>query len=82
MWDPRPFGLPIILTVAHIVNSILNLALGLKKMEAQAIVLHAIGVHLDLQDGQNNGPYTAYTLYVGILVHYLGLFSGGPGRQR
>ena len=28
--------------------------------------------YLDLQNAQNNGPYTAYTLYFGILSHYLG----------
>ena len=31
-------------------------------------------IYLDLQNGQNNGPYTAYTLYFGILGHYFGLF--------
>ena len=30
--------------------------------------------HLDLQTGQNNGPFTACTLYFGILGHYFGLF--------
>ena len=30
--------------------------------------------YLDLQNGQHNGPYTAYTLYLGILGHYFGLF--------
>ena len=30
--------------------------------------------NLDLQNGQNNGPFTAYTLYFGILGHYFGLF--------
>ena len=30
--------------------------------------------YLDLQNGQNNGPYTAYTLHSGIMGHYPGLF--------
>ena len=34
--------------------------------------------YLDLQNGQNNGPFTAYTsLYFGILAIVLGSF-GGP----
>ena len=32
----------------------------------------------DLQNGQNNGPYTAYTLYFGILGHHFGLFWRQP----
>ena len=34
--------------------------------------------YLNLQNGQTNGPYTAYILYFGMLGHYLGSF-GGPG---
>ena len=30
-------------------------------------------MYLDLQNGQNNGPCTAYTLCFGILGHYFGL---------
>ena len=30
--------------------------------------------YLDLQNGQNNGPYAACTLYFGILGRYFGLF--------
>ena len=36
-------------------------------------LLGAPGRYLDLQHGQQNGPYTAYTLYFGILDHYFGL---------
>ena len=31
-------------------------------------------MYLNLQNGQNNGPYTVFTLYVGILGHSFGLF--------
>ena len=30
---------------------------------------HTMCLYLNLQNGQNNGPYTAYTLYFGILGH-------------
>ena len=37
--------------------------------------------YLDLQNAQNHGPCTAYTLYPGILGHdILGTF-GGPGNS-
>ena len=35
---------------------------------------------LDLQKVRNNGSYTAYTLYFGILGHHFGHF-GGPGKS-
>ena len=38
-----------------------------------------VAVYLDLQNTQNNGPCTAYTLYFRMLGHYFGHF-GGPGK--
>ena len=41
-----------------------------EKVKVQAI----IRIDLDLQNGQNNGPCTAYTLYFGILGNCFGFY--------
>ena len=40
----------------------------------QSLRKEGFWTYLDLQNCQNNGPYTAYSLYFGILGHHYGLF--------
>ena len=44
------------------------------RTKAISWMLGTLDVHLDLQNCQNNGPYTDYTLCFEILGHYFGLF--------
>ena len=46
----------------------------LKKDVAGTFRFCPANTYLDLQNGENHGPYTAYTLYFGMLDHYFGLF--------
>ena len=47
---------------------------SLKTNRASINALLIVVMYLNLQNGQNNGPHTAYTLYFGILSKYFGLF--------
>ena len=65
---------------------LLELSWNLEKVQYIDVGLRIISytvscVYLYLPNAQNNGPYTAYTLCVGLLGQYFGILGtfGGPG---